>query len=214
MAHPLKGKKQSPEHVAARIAARRTNGTLGGFKWASKEAREDASRRMSRRWDAGEFADRGGREWTDEQKLAASEKRRQMWADGRYTNKRPATRRRVSMMERSLKPYLDALGYQHTEQRECFIACEDRTRMPDFVDTKGRRVFEFFGDFWHQQTDEPVWIEQYHRKGWVCTVLWEHDLPEWLAEHAHLVAPAQHQHALHVCRVRNSPAHNKARRAS
>lgn len=194
--HPLKGRKQSPEHIAKRVAARKANGP-----WASPTMREalntpeyraKQSAATKKKWADGVYANRPGRKWTEEQKAAASAKRKQMWAEGRYDNKKPSTRRAVSKMERSLKPYLEALGYRHTEERDCFIACEDRTRMPDFVDTEGRRVFEFFGNFWHHPDDEQVWIEQYAAKGWDCTVLWEADLQDWLTAHRHLVTEEEH----------------------
>lgn len=198
--HPLKGRKQSPEHVAARIAARKRNKTYGENMDSSYRSSDEYVQRqreaMSRRWAEGEFKDRPGRVWTEEQKRAASEKRKQMWAEGRYDNKKPARRRRVSNMERALAPYLEALGYRHTEGRECFITCGDgKVRMPDFVDEAGRRVFEYFGNFWHHPDDEQHYIEAYRGAGWECVVLWEYDLAEWLEEHRKCVTPEQHEEA-------------------
>ena len=196
---PLKGRKQSPEHVAKRVETRRQNGTLSSpalvSHLTSPETRRRSVEGVKRAAERGVFKSRPGRKWTDEQKAAASAKRRQMWAEGRYVDKKPAKRRAVSAMERSLKPYLEALGYRHTEGRQCFIRCEDKTRAPDYVDTEGRRVFEFFGNFWHHPDEEAYVVERYAEKGWACMVLWEEDLREWLDAHQHLVDPKVHRDA-------------------
>lgn len=206
--HPLKGRKQSPEHIAARVAARKRNGSFGSkaqlAAMRTPEYRAKQAEHTKRRWEQGDFADRPKFEKHSPETIEKMrEIRRQMWADGRYANKKPATRRAVSEMERSLAPYLAKLGYRHTEERDCFISCEDRTRMPDYVDTEGRRVFEFFGCFWHHPDDEQVWIEQYAKKGWECTVLWEDELRDWLEEHQDLVDPETHEAAMKASRARH-----------
>lgn len=203
--HGNKGRKQSPEHIAKRVAARKANGTYTDYDRSyleSPEYKAQLGERTKALWAEGKFEGRPKRKWTEEQKRAASEKRKRMWAEGRYDNRKPSTRRRVSKMERALAPYLEALGYRHTEGRECFIACEDKTRVPDFVDIQGRRVFEFFGNFWHHPEDEQAYIRAYAEKGWECTVLWEDDLMEWLGRHEHLVTAEQHEQALAVARPR------------
>jgi hypothetical protein len=202
MGGPRKGSRQSPEHIAKRIAARRANGTLGGWKVEDTSRYSDA---VKKKWETGVYADRPKFEHhTEETRAKMSETRKQMWADGRYENAKPATRRRVSRMELSLKPYLERLGYRHNtgEEIESFIACPDRTRLPDFIDIEGRRVFEFFGNFWHKPEDEAVWTENYAAKDWACTILWEKDLYKWLEEHKHLVSEEEHAQAIRACRVR------------
>lgn len=202
MPGPKKGSKQSPEHIAARLAARKANGTDKGYKIPNTSGYQRA---MKKKWEDGVYADRPKFEQhTEETRAKMSETRKQMWADGRYADKKPATRRRVSKMELSLKPYLEKLGYRHNtgEEVESFITCPDRVRLPDYIDIEGRRVFEFFGDFWHKPEDEAVWVENYAAKKWDCFILWEHDLPEWLKDHEHLVTDEEHEAALKICRVR------------
>lgn len=75
--------------------------------------------------------------------------------------------------------------------------------MPDFVDIQGRRVFEYFGSFWHQPEEEQAIIAYYAAKGWACTVLWEQDLFKWLSSHKKLVTDAEHDHAWRAALVNN-----------
>lgn len=198
------GHKQSPEHIAKRLASRKANGTDKGYKITKDGSSERYAEANKRRAEAGFYRNNGKRVHSPETRAKMSETRKQMWADGRYANKKPATRRRVSNMELSLKPYLEKLGYRHNtgEEIESFISCPDRTRLPDFIDIDGRRVFEFFGTFWHKPEDEAVWIENYAAKNWECVILWEHDLPEWLQRHRDLVTEDEHASALKTCRVR------------
>ena len=202
--HALRGRKQTPEAIAARVAGRKKNGY--SKKKATPEQKLNYSAGAKKRWEKGDYDDRPKFESHSPETIEKMrETRRQMWADGRYDNKKPATRRRVSKMEESLKPYLEALGYRHNVEgpEQCFINCGDKTRLPDYIDTKGRRVLEFFGDFWHPVEDEPVWIAAYATKSWECTILWEHDLPEWLETHRGLVTEEEHSFALATCRVRS-----------
>jgi hypothetical protein len=209
--HANKGRKQSPEHIAKRVAARKRNGTYGTEAHRAAlntpEYKAKMAAHTKRLWDEGAFDNRpkrGKHSPETIEKMRAT--RRRLWAEGVYDNKKPATRRAVSVMECSLAPYLAKLGYRHNTDdsgKECFIACEDKTRLPDYVDTQGRRVFEFFGNFWHHPDDEQVWIEQYAKKGWTCTVLWEDELQEWLEEHAELVDPETHAAALETSRARH-----------
>lgn len=121
---------------------------------------------------------------TEETKQRMSESRRQMWADGVYEGRKPAIRRRVSRMELSLVPYLAELGYTHVDdEHPFFIPHPEGGMVPDFVDREGRRVFEFFGDYWHAPEDEPEKIRRYAESGWACTVLWEHDMHQWIETH-------------------------------
>lgn len=125
---------------------------------------------------------------TEETRRKISETKKRQWAEGVYANKKPATRRRVSRMELSLVPYLEKLGYEHVnEQNKFFIYHPEKGMVPDFVDRKGKRVFEFFGDFWHPEEDEAETVRRYAESGWACTVLWERDLEEWKKQHDHLL---------------------------
>lgn len=190
-------RKQTPEHIAARVASRIRNN--GGqyltpeqgevFRQATRGRvmPEEQKKKISK-------AKKGrGRPHVEETKRKISEAKKKQWADGVYANKKPASRRRVSQMELALVPFLEALGYQHVDARNKFyIHTPGKGMVPDFVDRKGKRVFEYFGGFWHHPDDEVTWVEQYRLVGWDCTVLWECDASQWVEEHRHLVTEEQY----------------------
>lgn len=101
---------------------------------------------------------------------------------------------KISEHELVLSPYLERQGYQHNHDMRVVIG----RKVPDFVDEENKRVFEYFGAYWHERGDDEVVIEYYANRGWTCEVLWEYDVLAWLAEHRHLVNDEYHQT---VCRV-------------
>lgn len=140
--------------------------------------------------------------WTEEQRnadtKARSEARKKAWREGVYDNARPASRRRVSNHEYGLAPYLEALGYRHNDDGHTFIA----KRVPDFVDIEGRRVFEYFGRFWHPRPEEEQEVIDFYKSyGWECTVLWEDDLHDFLDRHNDLVGEQERVKAWKFAKV-------------
>lgn len=133
---------------------------------------------------------KGGRKkgyrMSEESKRKCSEAKKKNWADGVYDNKKPARRRRVSKTERLLAPVAEALGYQHNDSSTpgyFFIPLGGgRGMTPDFVDRSGRRVLEYFGNFWHHPDDEDYYVEVYASAGWECRVVWESELSEFVKE--------------------------------
>lgn len=194
-----KGRKRSPEQTARSVAVRRDNN--GGRYWPegggpcvnmeAEPAREESMEYTGDHPEKSEARRRGviegrgvGWKQTPEARAKISEAKRRQWAEGVYANKKPATRRRVSKMELSLIPYLEPLGYRHVDaEHKFFIYHPEKGMVPDFVDRKNKRVFEFFGDFWHAPEDEAETIRRYAERGWACTVLWEHDLDGWISSH-------------------------------
>jgi hypothetical protein len=51
-------------------------------------------------------------------------------------------------------------------------------RNPDFKVAGQNKVIELFGDYWHRSEDPLVLIEMFHRIGYECLVIWEHEIRE------------------------------------
>jgi hypothetical protein len=103
-----------------------------------------------------------------------------------------------SKHELALIPYLEKLGYQHNTTH--WVG----RRVPDFMDFEGRRIFEYFGSYWHLRSEEEAELIDYYRLlGWECWVLWESDLFDWLSAHKELVTKQEHQTAWRVAHVNN-----------
>ena len=106
----------------------------------------------------------------------------------------------TSKHEKALIPYLAKLGYHHNTDNTIRIG----RRAPDFIDLANRRIFEYFGSYWHPDPDEEQRvIAHYADKGWSCEVLWEQDLFKWLTSHKELVTEAEHDHAWRAALVNN-----------
>ena len=101
-----------------------------------------------------------------------------------------------SRQELALIPYLEALGYQHN------TTVRIGRKLPDFIDDEGKRIFEYFGSYWHPEPQEEQWaIEFYRQKGYECTVLWEWDLFVWLRQHQTLVSEENHELAWRAAQI-------------
>ena len=208
--HPLKGRKQNPEHVAKRARKCEPGCTCNRHK-SSDRQKKAVSETTKRLWADGRFADRTEKSLatyhsrTPEQKAEESrlksESQKRRWEPGGdlRENYTPPARRRVSNHEYGLAPYLAKLGYRHNHDGYTFIG----RKVPDFVDIEGRRVFEYFGSFWHKPEEEQAIIAYYADKGWSCEVLWEQDLFKWLTSHKELVTEAEHNHAWRAALVNN-----------
>lgn len=140
--------------------------------------------------------------WTDEQREEDSRKRseakKKEWAANPRRNRHFGSRKRTSKHELALVPYMAALGYAHGTERRV------GNRVPDFVDEVGKRVYEYFGTYWHPDpAAEPRTIAFYALWGWECSVLWESDLFAFLTEHKDLVTDEEHDHAWKIAHVNN-----------
>lgn len=218
--HPLSGRKQNPEHVAKKARKCAPGCVCGRHKVnTSPEARERQSQRSKQMWTDGTYAEKGAKfsaAWAAKtpEELAEfsrkqSEARKAEWAQAKAEGRRRNTRfgtKRASKHELALIPYLEAQGYLHNRTLRV------GRKVPDFVDQVNRRVFEYFGTYWHPRPEEEQeTVEHYALLGWDCTVLWETDLFEWLAAHEHLVTSEQHQAAWKAAHVNNGylkPASN------
>jgi len=92
------------------------------------------------------------------------------------------------------------MGYTHNEGGKKWIG----RKVPDFIDEPGKRVFEYFGTYWHPRPEEEAEvIEHYALKGYSCTVLWETDLFTFLTDNQDLVTPDEHKEAWKAAHVNN-----------
>lgn len=51
-----------------------------------------------------------------------------------------------------------------------------KTRNPDFVDRRGRRVILMHGEFWHPKASAAIETTDYEKKGWRVLVIWSKEL--------------------------------------
>lgn len=57
-----------------------------------------------------------------------------------------------------------------------FVKTKEKTRVPDFVNPKLKRIIEVYGDYWHKGENPQDRIDEYKSAGWDCIVLWEHEV--------------------------------------
>jgi hypothetical protein len=84
--------------------------------------------------------------------------------------------------ERYLKPYLEPLGFIHSEDKSLRISNGFRTRYPDYYNPETKQIVEYFGTYWHRDrklkngqkhaTPKQV-IDWYFKQGWNCIIVWE-----------------------------------------
>ena len=97
---------------------------------------------------------------------------------------------RNSKQEIEVSPKLEELGYTSSALDGNYpIHYDNRLKLPDFYDTKNKRVLEIFGTYWHRDRKLPnglthetpkKLIKWYKSAGWECIVLWEDEVDEWL----------------------------------
>jgi hypothetical protein len=161
-----------------------------GVAKAKAEGKYSAARQ--RIWDSTTPEQRA--EWGQRQ----SEQRKKEWAANPRRNRHYGSRKRTSKHELGLVPYMQALGYEHGTGKRI------GQKIPDFIDTVDKRIYEYFGTYWHPDpTEEERVVHYYAIRGYQCQVLWEHDLFKWLTQHRHLVTPEEHEAAWKVAMVNN-----------
>ncbi|WP_267716723.1 hypothetical protein [Streptomyces sp. CoH17] len=87
---------------------------------------------------------------------------------------------RSSGIEREVFTALEPFGYEHTGDGKFFITGKDkRVRVPDFVKRSEKKVFEFWGDYWHRGEKPEELVAWYRDVGWQCTVVWQSELQDF-----------------------------------
>lgn len=211
--HALKGRKQSPEHVAKK--ARKCEPGCACKRHTSQKApevREKHRQNVRREWEAGTYEGRKEKNqatWASktpeemaEHRRNWSEGKKREWAkarsEGRRRNRHYGTRKRTSNHELALVPYMAALGFSHGTGRRI------GHKVPDFVNEDAKAIYEYFGTYWHPDRDEERRLKEFYAaRGWTCQVIWEDDLFSWLSDHAHLVTDAEHEQAWKVAHINN-----------
>lgn len=149
---------------------------------------------------------------TEEQRLQRSKRLKEMWARKTPEEKTAIWRKRsesskktwekkdhkhpfkwgqISKQEQSLTPYLLKMGFAPNSTMTLSVG----RKKPDFINLAEMKVFEFFGNAWHNESEVEPLVEYYAKLGWECIILWEKDLFEWLIEHRSLVTEEEHEFA-------------------
>jgi len=100
----------------------------------------------------------------------------------------PVGKQFSSKIERSLKPYLEPIGFIHTENSPISIVKNGKRKWPDFYNPETRQVVEVLGTYWHRdrilpegkthQTPTEL-ISWYKESDWDCVVVWENEIDEF-----------------------------------
>lgn len=72
-----------------------------------------------------------------------------------------------------LKEYHD---WHYVGNGKFFVRTKIKTRVPDFVNAKQKKIIEVYGDYWHKNDNPQDKIDEYNAVGWDCIVLWEHEI--------------------------------------
>ena len=124
---------------------------------------------------------------TPEAKMKKSETMKRIRKENpdKYWGGFPVGKQFSSNIERSLKPYLEPLGFIHTEDNPISIVKNGKRKWPDFYNPKTRQVVEVLGTYWHRDrilpegkthaTPEEL-ISWYKESDWDCIVLWENEV--------------------------------------
>lgn len=70
----------------------------------------------------------------------------------------------------------DYPNWQYVGNGRFFVRTKLKTRVPDFVNTKQKKIIEVYGDYWHRNDNPQDQIDEYKAVGWDCVVLWEHEI--------------------------------------
>lgn len=117
---------------------------------------------------------------------------------------------KVSKPEYALAPYLAALGYRHNDDRALTLG----RKFPDFYDEENRRLFEYFGHYYHPNHEEEISVYHLYRSlGWDCIVLWEKDVFKWVMDHKHLLTEEQFEATWEIIK-RSAPKYYREHRDS
>lgn len=124
--------------------------------------------------------------WTSERREKASQRMKEYWSDpsSSVRNRKMSRHNRKSLTERLLTAYVVEMGYTVNKSTwvKGFENGKARRRLPDFIDLENKKVFEYFGSYWHKNDDENKIIEWYGDLGWECKVLWEDQVDQFLQE--------------------------------
>ena len=108
-----------------------------------------------------------------------SEKNIRLHKEGKFMNVY-GSNNKSSKVELSLKPVLEPLGYVSTQDKQYFIGSPKiGVKIPDYVNSKERKIVEVWGTYWHKGEDPQELIDWYKNQGWDCTVVWENEVADF-----------------------------------
>lgn len=113
---------------------------------------------------------------------------RKQWQDPKYVAKQiKANGTRPNRPEKFLDKLLQKMfpnQWKYVGRGDFFV--EGTNKNPDFVNTKQKKIIEFFGDFWHgegrtgipNKQHEQERIDLFDKEGYQTLIIWEHELED------------------------------------
>ena len=117
-----------------------------------------------------------GNRYSHERKLEMSMVAKKLWDDPSYVKKWKETHQffKQNRIEKCIDDVIVDYGFKYVGDGSFWIGYPPRN--PDFINRESRLIFEFFGDYWHNRSDESERIDHYRNYGWGCIIVWESDL--------------------------------------
>lgn len=120
---------------------------------------------------------------TEERKEEASKRMKELWADPIYHKAASKRLANGSQRDRPNKAEIQLLELLESIQPGDWKYIGDGTlvvagKNPDFVNTKGEKLIELFGDYWHEGQDPKKRVAIFTPHGYKTLVVWQHELKD------------------------------------
>lgn len=60
-------------------------------------------------------------------------------------------------------------------------------KCPDFIHGTKKIIIEYFGELWHDDSDEPKRIKFFEERGWSCLIIWGKEVGWWARTRKHII---------------------------
>lgn len=99
------------------------------------------------------------------------------WKDPEYRSKvLEARRTSPNLLEQAASLDLESLGFKFVGDGSFWVHSKDGSHNPDFRRPGSKLLIEIWGDYWHAGEKPEDLVSWYAEKGWVCLVIWEHEI--------------------------------------